>query len=184
MPAPSFERVQDLKLATTCEPWPFAQRHAEAIQRHWAARTAENPSFWDGEVFVLRRLLRQGATIEGTLSLERFSAFLCWRDRMATDVETLDGFASAVVRSTEGHVLLGRAAADTLNGGRAFLPGGFIDPRDRRADGSIDLDAAVARELAEETGLAAEELTRTPGYAGGPSRTPLLLRDRVPLERR
>ncbi|MGE0700067.1 MAG: NUDIX hydrolase [Hyphomicrobiaceae bacterium] len=160
---PSFTRTSRLVLDTTREPWPFARIHAAQIARHWSRRVAENPAFYDGEVHVLRALDQIASGLHATLSLERFSAFLYWRDGMADDPGILDAFASAVVRSAEGHVVLGRAAAGTLSAGRLFLPGGFLDARDVSPSGTIDLAAAVSRELCEETGIDTTALQRSPG---------------------
>jgi len=163
--APDFiGRLDHLRLTTTDTPWPLAVSNAQAIADHFEHRRNGNPAFYDGQIFVLRQLRRELDAIAGSFSLERFSAFLFWRDGLGTDSAALDGFATAVVRSIEGHVLVGRAALDTLNAGRIYLPGGFIDARDRRPDGTIDIDASVARELAEETGLDVARLTRVPGY--------------------
>lgn len=159
----SIERVETLQLLATRSPWPFAVAHRDAIARHWAERSAANPAFFDGEVFVLRELRTGAGGPEAVLSLERFSAFLYWRDGNGQADGTLDGFAAAVVRSAEGHVLVGRAAAGTLNAGHIYLPGGFLDARDLRADGTIDVVASAARELEEETGLAAREVSQVPG---------------------
>lgn len=158
----SIERARDLRLSLTGAPWPFAVAHREAIARHWARRAAENPAFWDGEVLVMRDLERRADRLEATFSLERFSAFLYWRDHEGLD-GGLDGFGTAIVRSSEGHILVGRAAANTLNAGLVYLPGGFLDVRDRAADGTIDVAACAARELAEEIGLDVASLTRVPG---------------------
>ncbi len=164
LPADFIGRINRLRLTTTDTPWPFATDNRAAIADHFERRRDGNPAFFDGQVFVLRQLSREPDAITGTFSLERFSAFLYWRDGVSSDSTILDGFATAVVRSAEGHVLAGRAAGDTLNAGRVYLPGGFIDARDRRPDGTIDIDASVARELAEETGLAVADLARMPGY--------------------
>lgn len=157
------ERVGHAHLGVTHAPWPFAVSNGSAIAAHWQRRKAENPSFFNGRVFVLRQLERHAGSIEATLSLEQFADFLYWRDLGYPDTGTLDGFGSALVRSAEGHVLLGHHAAGTLNAGSVYLPGGFLDARDVTAGGTIDLDASIARELAEETGLDAAALTRIPG---------------------
>ncbi|MGD9802483.1 MAG: NUDIX domain-containing protein [Hyphomicrobiaceae bacterium] len=164
LPPDGVIRADRLRLSVTDALWPLAIENAAAITDHFARRKAGNPSFYDGQVFVLRDVWLEGAGIAGTLSLERFSSFLYWRDGMARDGATLDGFGSALVRSSEGHVLAVTAAQSTLNAGQVFLPGGFIDQRDRRGDRSIDIDASITRELLEETGLDAAALQRVPGY--------------------
>lgn len=156
--------IGSLRLSVTDRPWQLARENAAEISAHFARRKATNPAFFDGQVFVLRELRHENGGMEAELSLERFSAFLYWRDGLGHDPQTLDGFGSALVRSAEGHILAVRAAPGTLNAGRVYLPGGFIDARDARDDGTIDIDASIARELAEETGLDANGLHRTPGY--------------------
>lgn len=163
VPDGSCRRVACVRLAVTPSPWAFATTHAEAIARHWQCRKAANPAFFNGRVFVLRGFTDGPAAIEATFSLENFADFLYWRDHDIADGGTLDGFGSALVRSAEGHVLLGRNAAGTLNAGKLYLPGGFLDARDVGPDGCIDLDASIARELLEETGLDATSLVRVPG---------------------
>mgnify|MGYP001397614151 CR=1 FL=1 len=164
LPAFSIERTEALRLAATRSPWPFATTHRDAIAAYWRDRVADNPALFDGEVLVLRSLSRRAGGVDAELSLERFSAFLYWRDGLCEDDgRALDAFASAIVRSAEGHVLVGKASAGTLNAGRFCLPGGFLDARDPMPDGRIDAAASAARELHEETGLAADELTRAAG---------------------
>lgn len=161
---PSVARVAALEARSTAEPWPLAMNAAGAIADHFRRRQTENPRFFDGEVLVLRSLVKRQATVLATFSRERFSSFLYWRDDPARDPAVRDGFVSAVVRSAEGHVLLGLTGAGTLNAHRLNVPGGFIDPRDIANDGSIDIDGAATRELAEETGLDVTALQREPGY--------------------
>jgi ADP-ribose pyrophosphatase YjhB (NUDIX family) len=161
----SILRTTDLALRVTPDPWPFATRNASAIESYWDARSAANPSLYDGRVFVLRRLDVAAGRVTATFSLERFSAFLYWRDGgLPDDGKTLDGFGSAIVRTADGAILLGRTALDTMNPGHVYLPGGFLDARDLADATTIDLDASIARELAEETGLDAARLERRPGY--------------------
>lgn len=164
LPRDGMIATDSLRLVVTDAPWPLAVENAADIAAHFARRQAANPSFFDGQVFVLRQIWQQGTGIEGVASLERFSSFLYWRDGRAGDAQALDGFGTALVRSAEGHVLAVRASAGTLNAGRVYLPGGFIDARDMRGNGTIDIDASIARELAEETGLDARTLQRAPGF--------------------
>jgi 8-oxo-dGTP pyrophosphatase MutT (NUDIX family) len=167
LPPKDVIRADSLRLSVTNAPWPLAIENAAAISSHFAHRQAANPSFYDGRVFVLRDVWCEGTGMKASLSLERFSSFLYWRDGKARDDATLDGFGSALVQSAEGHVLAIKASPGTLNAGRVYLPGGFIDARDLRADGVIDIEASIARELAEETGLDALSLHRRPGYLVG-----------------
>lgn len=157
-------RIATVAARVSPAPWPLAVNHAEAIAAHWRQRVADNPAFYDGHVFVLRQLMISPPRVDAVFSLERFSAFLYLRDHPELDRDSLDGFCSAVIRSADGAVLVGRTSATTLNAGRLNVPGGFIDARDARPDGRIDIDASAARELAEETGLDVRSLERVPGY--------------------
>ena len=58
---------------------------------------------------------------------------------------------------------MGQQGPGQLNSGRIYPPGGLIDGDDVR-EGAIDIDASIARELGEETGLGAADLQRVPGY--------------------
>jgi 8-oxo-dGTP pyrophosphatase MutT (NUDIX family) len=58
---------------------------------------------------------------------------------------------------------MGQQGPGQLNSGRVYPPGGLIDGDDVR-DGAVDIDASIARELGEETGLSVAELQRVPGY--------------------
>ena len=75
-----------------------------------------------------------------------------------------DAFGSALIRSAEGHVILGRQRAGNINAGIAYLPGGFIDARDVTAAGKIDISASILRELQEETGQLPGEFHIVPGF--------------------
>lgn len=160
----SVRRVAALEARLVADPWPLAINDAAAVADHFRRRQRENPRFFDGEVLVLRGLGSHPDGLTATFSRERFSSFLYWRDDPARDPAVRDGFVSAVIRSAEGHVLLGLTGAGTLNAHRLNVPGGFIDPRDVLPDGRIGIDRAAARELAEETGLAAHTPIREAGY--------------------
>jgi 8-oxo-dGTP pyrophosphatase MutT (NUDIX family) len=61
-------------------------------------------------------------------------------------------------------VLLGRQSPGNLNEGFVYLPGGFIDPRDASAEGSVDIRSSVLREVREETGLGPDHFTMRDGF--------------------
>ena len=156
-------RIARCELGVAPQPWPFEDRCAAEIAAHWQRAVAERPKLFNGTVYLLREGTLEGATYKGTFVRTDFKSFLYWRESGYRDASVRDGFGSAVIRSAEGHVLLGRQTSGNVNAGLAYPPGGFIDARDVHA-GAIDIEASVARELTEETGLEAAELERVPGY--------------------
>ncbi len=55
--------------------------------------------------------------------------------------------------------MLGRMCAGTANPGCLYFPAGTPEPADAGADGFVDFDANILRELEEETGLSAHDVT-------------------------
>lgn len=150
-------------LRTSPERWPFRDQNAEAIAAHWSRRLIGSPALFNGTIHILASSSFGGGTFSGRFVAADFAAFLYWRDHGYSDRGHKDCFGTALLRSEEGHVLLGRQRAGHVNGGLAYPPGGFIDPRDVRDD-MIDIDGSIWREIGEETGLGAAELRRVPGY--------------------
>ena len=144
--------------------WGFAETHKDAIEAHWARRTADNPNFFNGTIFVLGAAHIAGDTFHGFFLKTDFRSFLYWREQAFPAAGARDAFGSAIIRAGDGSVLLGRQSAGNVNSGLAYPPGGFIDQRDVDGTGHIDLAASIARELSEETGLAVHTSDVTPGY--------------------
>jgi 8-oxo-dGTP pyrophosphatase MutT (NUDIX family) len=156
-------RIGRCELSVDPQPWPFAERCRAEIAGYWQRAVAERPKLFDGTVFMLREGVLDGEMFRGTFLRTDFKSFLYWRDNGYADASVRDSFGSAVIRSGEGHVLLGRQTSGNVNAGLAYPPGGFIDARDVR-DAAIDIEASIARELIEETGLDPVGLARVPGY--------------------
>jgi 8-oxo-dGTP pyrophosphatase MutT (NUDIX family) len=157
-------RAERCKLQVTSERWTFAETHLAEIEAHWALRKADNPAFFNGAIHLMTRQALEDGVFSAEFVRTDFKSFLCWRETGALDRSVADAFGSALLRSAEGHVVLGRQRPGNINGGLAYLPGGFIDERDVAADGQIDIEASVARELTEETGLLPSALHRVPGF--------------------
>ena len=157
---------QDVRLSITATPWALAAHAHRAIEEHWARAVERNPRYFNGTVFVLRSASLSAGLLQAEVAAVEFKAFLYWRDDPGRDPDARDVFGSAVVVSADGAVLLGEQGAGQLSTGLAYPPGGLIDPRDARPDGTIDIRASICRELAEETGLGRGEdgLVAEPGY--------------------
>lgn len=162
-PDGSAVRIARCALTISEDSWPYAVREAARIAAHWDEARAARPKLFDGKVFLLRDLALDDATANATYVRADFKSFVYWREQGYPDRSVRDGFGSSVIRSAEGHVLLGVQGEGYLNAGRAYPPGGMIDVRDTARD-VIDIDASIARELAEETGLEPAGLVRAPGY--------------------
>ena len=162
-PPPTIERLDACELAVASGCWPFAVHYRDAIAAHWRRRAAENSTIFNGRVFVVRDVSVADGVLRGTQYLTDFASFLFWRETGFRDPGTFDLFASALVLSRDGRVLVGQAVAGSLNDGHFVVPGGLIDPRDVGPDGRIDIVACAARELAEETGLTSADFELVPG---------------------
>lgn len=156
--------IGDCRLVRGEHDWPYPALHCDAIEAHWQRRTAECPGFFNGTVHLLSHYRIADGILGGQIFPVPFKTFLYWREGGATDTAVHDAFGSALIRSREGHVLLGRQRPGNVNSGLAYTPGGFIDRRDIGPDGTVDIRASILREVHEETGLGAEHWTIAPGY--------------------
>jgi 8-oxo-dGTP pyrophosphatase MutT (NUDIX family) len=141
--------------------WDWAEANRDRVRAHWAGLTRANPSLYDGRVLVRRRQ----DLADGCLSLDYvetdYASFLTFRDLGFPDPATGNGFAMAALRAEDGAWLLGRMGGHTANAGKVYFPAGTPDPDDVLPDGTVDLAGSTMRELAEETGLAAEAVEAT-----------------------
>lgn len=158
-------QVADCRLHVVSQVWPWAANRRAAIEAHFAQAQAQNPTYFNGTIHLLRSHSLDNGIFHGSYVRTDFAAFLYWRAcGHPVEAGVRDGFGSAIVTCTGGGVLLGRQRPGNVNAGKAYLPGGFIDPRDVNGDGVIDIEAQTARELREETGLGAELCTRRQGF--------------------
>jgi 8-oxo-dGTP pyrophosphatase MutT (NUDIX family) len=125
---------------------------------------AANPGFFNGAIQVLTSHEIADDTFTAAFATTDFASFVHWRGLGKSDTADRDCFGCAILRGSDGAILLGVQATGNLNAGRAYCPGGFIDPADVQADGTIDIDGSIAREIGEETGLTPDDLVRQPGY--------------------
>ncbi len=157
-------RTKSCVLRATDWEWPLAQAHAAEIAADWQRRHAQIPTMFNGVTYLTCSHTLDGGAFGATLFKSDFRTLLYWRTRPDAAREPVrETFGCSLIRSAEGHLLMGRQGPGQLNSGRIYPPGGLIDGDDVR-DGAIDIDASIARELSEETGLSAAELERVPGY--------------------
>lgn len=150
--------LSGLEARLVADDWAWARDNRALIAAHWTELRAKNPALFDGRVLVRRRQeLRDGHLVLDYVETS-FAAFIAFRDHGFPDPSAGNGFALAALRTQDGAFLLGRMAEHTANGGKVYFPAGTPDPSDVLLDGTVDLAGSVTRELAEETGLRADEV--------------------------
>ncbi len=145
-----------------------------------------NQQLWNGQVLLLHRFGFSDGVFSSAHAETDYASFLAWRDWDFPDRSVANCYAMAAILSADGAFLLGEMAQDTANAGRIYFAAGTPEPGDVRADGVVDMEANVLREMTEETGLRADDVTLTPGWMAclGPARIALmkLVRSRLDAE--
>ncbi|WP_158811753.1 NUDIX hydrolase [Beijerinckia sp. L45] len=166
-------RTQAIRRAATidyrCEAydWAFARDAAVRIDAHWADLRAEKPGLFDGRVLVAHDLAidqADGGTLRARGFETNYKPFLCWRDFGFPGAPVVNLFAMAALRSADGAFILGEMSAGTASAGKLYFPAGTPEPADADAAGIVDLQANALRELAEETGFGAADVTVEDGW--------------------
>jgi 8-oxo-dGTP pyrophosphatase MutT (NUDIX family) len=143
--------------------WPFARERRAEIEAHFANRTATSRQMWNGRVLLMRDCRIAGARLAGTCFETDFASFLAWRDWGFPDRTISNCFAMGALLSADAAFLLGVMGAHTANAGRIYFPAGTPDPNDI-VDGHLDFAGSIAREVAEETGLTADDYAPADGW--------------------
>jgi 8-oxo-dGTP pyrophosphatase MutT (NUDIX family) len=163
-------RIEDIAhIFYTCEPlpWRFAIEEAAAIDAHWQKLVAKNPRFFNGRVLLMHRFAftqqDYGRVLQGACFEAEYKAFLAWRDFGFPGDAVWNCFAMPALRSADGAFILGEMAPFTASPGRIYFPAGTPEPSDVK-DGIVDLEGNILRELEEETGIRAAEVTPLPGW--------------------
>lgn len=144
--------------------WPFLADRRSEIEARWARLIAEKPSLFDGRV-ILQHQRRQYVDADGSHVLEAlyfetsYSAFIACRELKPAGDKARNGFSAAALQSRDGAYLLGLMGGHTYIAGQVQFAAGTPDLSDVTADGRVDLESSVLRELEEETGLTRTEVT-------------------------
>lgn len=156
-------KIDRVEIAVAPWQWNFAVNRRAEIERHFAARQSERPGLWNGRVLLLNRYTVTDGVLRGTCFETDYASFLTCRDWNFPDGDVFNFFAAAAVQSADGAFLLGEMAQSTAGAGQLLFPCGTPDPSDLD-DGTVDLAGSLARELAEETGIAVASLAAEPGW--------------------
>jgi 8-oxo-dGTP pyrophosphatase MutT (NUDIX family) len=143
--------------------WRFADTCRGDIAAHFEARRRATPQLWNGRVLLMRRFAIAGGTLSGTYFEADFADFLAWRDWNFPDPAVVNCFPMGALRASDGGWLMGVMSSGTANPGRIYFAAGTPDRDDLRGD-TVDLLGNVLREIREETGLSAADLTVSPGW--------------------
>ncbi|MEJ2433801.1 MAG: NUDIX hydrolase, partial [Pseudolabrys sp.] len=92
-----------------------------------------------------------------------YASFAAWTAWGRPPAGVRDCFGAAALLAADGAFLLGVMGLHTFHAGHIYFPCGTPDPTDI-ANGKVDLDFSVWRELEEETGLTAADVEREPGW--------------------
>ena len=135
---------------------------------------------FDGTVISCRAMRCKDGALDGTFVRTDFKSFLYWREHGYADGPTRDAFGASLIRSSDGYVLLGRAERrqSQLRARLSAERHSSMRPT-TYAPAAVDIDASIARELEEETGLTPADLERRPGYVADVRRAARLDRDRM-----
>jgi len=153
-----------LELRFEPQPWPWAEANRAFVERNFEEAREKRPALWNGRVLLLHRFAIEAGVFRGAYLATDFAAFLAWRDAGFPDPSVRNCFSAGALRAADGAFLLGRMARHTANAGKIYFPAGTPDPGDVGADGAVDLMGSVLRELAEETGLLASEVSPGPRW--------------------
>jgi len=153
MTLPVIHRVTTLDLKVQPWSWPFAEARRAEIDRHFAGKQAEKPQIWNGRVLLGRDPVFTGSSFSASYFETDFASFLAWRDWGFPDASVFNGFGMGALRCADGAFVLGEMARHTSNAGRIYFPSGTPDLDDISGE-TVDMADSVAREVAEETGLA------------------------------
>ena len=159
--------ISEVKARVTVHDWPFMSARKDEIAAHWAGLKAEKPAMFNGQVLLQCRGEISGTAFHADYFQLDYASFIAWhRWGYPQDAheQIRNGFAMGALRSRDGAYLMGVMGQHTANAGRVYFAAGTPDPGDVRENGEVDLSGSVMRELEEETGLKASEVSVGDGW--------------------
>ncbi|MBX3539548.1 MAG: NUDIX hydrolase [Chelatococcus sp.] len=163
-PAARIVQLDDVDMHLAAGAWPWAVANRARIDANWLRLKAEKPALYNGQVLVMSESRIADRKLTGRYIATDYASFLAMRDFGVPAPGTGNCFAMAALRSADGAYVLGVMGEHTANAGKAYFPAGTPDLADVLPDGRVDLLGSVGRELAEETGLGADDVTVGEGW--------------------
>ncbi len=142
--------------------WRFTSERAGEIAQLWGELSRDKPAMFNGRVLLQSRGDVIGDRFEADYFETDYAAFVAWLRWGAPQPDAAhirNGFAMGALRSRDGAYLLGVMGGHTYNAGKIYFAAGTPDPSDITGHGEVDLAGSLLRELAEETGLTADEVS-------------------------
>lgn len=145
---------------------PLETLASRAIDESWHRRILQSPRLHDGEVVLGTELSVAHGRLSGACRMIRYAGLLHFLENPDTGLPQdpyRHLFAWPALISADGRAVMGRMAAHTANAGRIYFPAGSLEASDF-VGGLADIDANMAREVREETGLDLGAARPDPGY--------------------
>jgi 8-oxo-dGTP pyrophosphatase MutT (NUDIX family) len=145
---------------------PLEALAGDAIDEGWRRRIAARPRLHDGEVVLGTRLSVADGRLTGACQPIRYAGLLHFLENPDTGLPQdpyRHLFAWPALISADGRAVMGRMASHTANPGRIYFPAGSLEASDFVGE-LADIDANMAREVREETGLDLGAARPDPGY--------------------
>lgn len=145
-------------------PWASALENRAAIDANFTARLRRQPDIWNGRILVLVDHALEAGALTGRYAETDYASLLWLLAAEPPLSGARNAFAMGALRGADGGFVLARMAPWTANAGRIYFAAGTPDPGDVTADGRVDLEGSMLRELGEETGLAPDDVTPAPRW--------------------
>lgn len=162
LPRDAVVPVDTIDVRVDAAPFPFEQVHAADIEGNWREEVAANPALFDGRIILPGSLTLTGRKLHGHCHETRFATLLYWKRHRDT-LPWEHAYAHAALVSRDNVLVAIRMGSHTAGAGRVHFAAGSFETEDVR-DGRVDVDANMAREVREETGIDITGLARDPGY--------------------
>src|SRR5262249_11641375 len=146
--------------------WPFAVHRRAQIGQHFLRRQHERRgALWNGRVLLIRRYKIEDGILRAVSFETDYASFLAWREWDFPDRNVFHIFPSAVLQSVDGAYIVGKMGPSTAAPGTLHFPSGSLDLSDVTAEGTIDIEGSLRRELLEETGIEIATLEAEPVWS-------------------
>lgn len=183
--AGTIEHIQLDRLDLRFDPSPCAlsRENRPAIDAYFAERVRTQPTIWNGQILLLEQHHIAGGVLTGRYAPADYASLLWLLTTNPPHPQARNAFAMGALRGVDGGFVLARMAPWTATAGRIYFAAGTPDLSDVTADGRVDLEGSMLRELVEETGLRADELRPAPRWTAlRDARRLSLLRELVATE--